>query len=488
MAPDEHPQVSVDRTGDRPAVVKSAGPGPAAERLRREAEVLIAAQHPGVVGVISVRDVESSGGTAPGVELRVRFAGSRTLANVTRAPVEKIAGIVAALATTVADLHEMGISHGRITPDHVLLANDGRPILCGLAEAQVGASPTECQADVIQLGVLLRDLVAPMDNVAPIPDTKFGRRPSWNGYQRRALLNLADQASSDNALVRPTARQFASNIRATVPGAVLPGHDTPTLFADMPYATGEEPDQARWHRSGRPLVELARSIPLATFGAGALGLSLLVAAVVLLGAPKEGPSPLVAPLAPDRAPQGTTTTNTPRISTTLADEFADTQTRPSTGDEPAVASPAVNSSASHQLPDPDGPGAMSSIESAAGCSTITGTGNASLASGQPCPTSVSMDLGVLTIGDQQFQLGVDDAAVAIGNFSCSGLASAAVLDRSSGEVFVFHTWATPGLPVTAASLKTIVQGSRLLAEPGPDGCHRLITLDAFGVRHVIPTT
>lgn len=129
----EHSQIRIDHTGDRPAVIKEARSGPAVERIRHESVVLQAAQHPGVVTFIACHQDDDS------IELRTRFCGSRTLASTAQLPVERIAGIMAALATTVADLHELGLAHGRITADHVLISSTGRPVLCGFAEAHLGA-------------------------------------------------------------------------------------------------------------------------------------------------------------------------------------------------------------------------------------------------------------------------------------------------------------------------------------------------------------
>ena len=94
-----------------------------------------------------------------------------------------IAGLVVALATTVADLHDLGVAHTRLTAEHVLLDHAGRPVLCGFGDAVVAADtgplPVAVRAvDVAALGSLLRRLVTAADpgdgGWEPIPARRFG--------------------------------------------------------------------------------------------------------------------------------------------------------------------------------------------------------------------------------------------------------------------------------------------------------------------------
>src|SRR5204863_3836439 len=105
------------------------------------------------------------------------------------------AALVAAVAETVADLHAIGVIHGRIEPSHVLVAGGGRPILCGFAGGgRVGTTPPpgppftpgfcdpvasrdatlSTPADVYGLGCLLRWLLEDAtSDVEPIPERRF---------------------------------------------------------------------------------------------------------------------------------------------------------------------------------------------------------------------------------------------------------------------------------------------------------------------------
>ncbi|MEY2420842.1 MAG: eukaryotic-like serine/threonine-protein kinase [Acidimicrobiaceae bacterium] len=211
-----------------------------AARLAHEADVLAAAQHPGVVELASC---ERDGA---GVSLVTRFVGTHSLETIGPMSVERAAGLVAALAETVADLHDLGIVHGRIEPSHVLIGAAGRPVLCSFAGGgRIGTTPPPGstaapgfvdpaatdeaaltpQADVFGLGVLLRALIVDGGSeIEPIPDRRYAlarARAPWSGYQRRALLTLADRATDEAPLRRPPARRFAADILDTVPSARL---------------------------------------------------------------------------------------------------------------------------------------------------------------------------------------------------------------------------------------------------------------------------
>src|SRR5687767_10334318 len=116
----------------RPVLVKEGD----ADALAREAAVLAVARHPGVVEVA---------GEAPG-RLVLRWVGTRTLAHLTP-PVEQAAVLAASLAATVADLHALGLRHGRITPGRVVLDAAGRPVLCGFAGAALRGEDGPTTAD-----------------------------------------------------------------------------------------------------------------------------------------------------------------------------------------------------------------------------------------------------------------------------------------------------------------------------------------------------
>lgn len=206
-------------TGDeRPVVVKTATTPEARDALQRESERLSRARHPGVVEVVS----------AVPDRLEVGWVGVHTL-ETAKLPVPAAAAVLAAVAETVADLHSMGIVHGRLDPSHVILTGDGRPVLCGM----VGPDPSDVVTgpadDVGAVGRLMDHLLGPEAEPEPIPERRWSRK-TWSGYQRRALQSLADRAAHDDPARRPTARALANAIVEAIPEARL----QPAPRADLP--------------------------------------------------------------------------------------------------------------------------------------------------------------------------------------------------------------------------------------------------------------
>jgi hypothetical protein len=102
-----------------------------------------------------------------------------------------------------------------------VLDGRGRPVLCGFGAAALRGetgpgTPTEAD-DVAGVGVVLRSLVGADSELEPIPERRLGHRGAWPGALRRALLTVADQATSDDPARRPSARVLAASIAALVP-------------------------------------------------------------------------------------------------------------------------------------------------------------------------------------------------------------------------------------------------------------------------------
>jgi len=199
---DVHIRVDLDDEG--PVVVKSAT-GAAVERLTRERRLIERTVHPGVVSLAG-----PPGGDP--AELRTRYAGE---------PVERwtgslaaVAGLGAAVASTLADLHDLGIVHGRLDATHILIGEDGRPRLCGLSHPG-GAAPAD---DVAALAEVLDHLV----EHAPTERRRLLRLGHRAGGDRRALHQVVDRATDTIPTRRPTARALAEALLAAVPGARLP--------------------------------------------------------------------------------------------------------------------------------------------------------------------------------------------------------------------------------------------------------------------------
>jgi len=203
-----------------------------ADAIRRQAELLGAARHPGVVELIGLE------GSSERPVLVTALVDGPTLAGPMVFTVEEVAGLARELATTLADLHELGIVHGAVAPEHVLVDADGRPVLCGFASAgRAGeAGPADDQElhpanDVAALGRLLRRLAT--------------------GPDARSLRRIAEAATADDPATRPSAREVASEVATAVPGARLPIRPADAVPGGVPVrdlrslVAGARPDRGR---------------------------------------------------------------------------------------------------------------------------------------------------------------------------------------------------------------------------------------------------
>lgn len=121
---------AVDLTNDRPVALKvlkkaSALTAEAAERFRREAEILSAAKHPGIVGIHGFG--QASDGTAwlamellVGETLRERVTREGAMSPLALVP------ILTAASDALTKAHSRGVVHRDLKPDHLFLPADGR--------------------------------------------------------------------------------------------------------------------------------------------------------------------------------------------------------------------------------------------------------------------------------------------------------------------------------------------------------------------------
>ena len=143
--------ITVGRRDEQLTAVKR-DPGDKADRLRREAQLLARLDHSGVVQFIELIDGDP-------VELHMAYAGADTWARTPPTGADRIIGGLAAVASTVADLHELGTAHRAIVVEHVVTSADHRPVLCGLADAGP-ANPMTVADDMAGLAGLIDHLSA----------------------------------------------------------------------------------------------------------------------------------------------------------------------------------------------------------------------------------------------------------------------------------------------------------------------------------------
>lgn len=395
-----------------------------AVRVRGEAELLELARHPGVVEVLGL-----DGDPARPVLLTSHVRGP-TLAAAGALPVEEVAGVLAAVATTLADLHGLGLVHGGLKADHVILDGGGAPVLCGfghggrVGEHSAGGAVLDGSADVSDLGMLARSLCPP------------------RSAEARALRRVADEAVVADPGDRPTARTLADSITAAVPGARLPLPQAPDGHALAPSApapmTAADPLDA-WRRLQSPPTSSDRAPRRVIAIAGVVALVL----VTLVGAASLRPGrPSVAPVTPDE-PMGLDTAAT----TTLVTE----PEQP----EPTTSPPAAPATG-------------------ADCTAVP-SGLAADVDGDGCADSLRYVDGVLQAGQARWTVGRPGDQVVTGDWSCTGLRTLALLRPATGELFRFDRWAAVGADAEASAFDRVDGGTALrAADLDQDGCHEMV--------------
>lgn len=141
-------ELTVSHLNDRLVAIKQSLDDP--DAIRHEARVLARLEHPGVVGFLEFDDRDPPA-------LWMRHAGTECWEHdAPQDPHGVIAGL-ASVASTVRDLHDLGIAHGNLQPAHVIISRDGRPMLCSFAVA-TELTPASAAADGEGLARLIRHL------------------------------------------------------------------------------------------------------------------------------------------------------------------------------------------------------------------------------------------------------------------------------------------------------------------------------------------
>ncbi|MEQ8716947.1 MAG: hypothetical protein RIE08_04985 [Acidimicrobiales bacterium] len=380
--------------------------------------------------------------------LRLRHAGRHTLATWSAPSPRDRAAVVAAVADTLDALHQAGIVHGAIRPDHVVIAGNGSPVLVGLSSARrvsnpsalsPAAPPVERRDDIEALGRLC--VVAPAGKGAP--DAGFARflRTRRDGVSTE-LNGIADKIRSGRF---DSARGVADALRDAFG---LDTADDPTRAAPIPRrepppATGDVPDPDPVRSEAAAPARTGRNLPGAA--RAALGACCVVIAgiAVAMGVgtlmPSSGDIPADGPL--DFSAQDSLDTD---------DDAALRQTAVDTAPEPpqtagiSPGTPPCSDAAGHDV---DGDG---------------------------CPDDVVIEAGAVIIDGARYPVGRPGDDLAVGDWDCDGTATLDLVRGGTGEVWMFARWPRDE-PLTATLEAEVSPPLETTVVTSPaDGCESLV--------------
>ena len=264
--------VEIDRSAG--VVTKRASTAEEAVRLRREAKVLETVRHPGVTELLGVDD-----GPGQPLTLRLRAVSGRPLADLAGIAgglslgFGEVAGLGVVLATTLADLHDLGMAHGTVSADHILVDDaTGHPVLCSLGRAHL---PDDAAG------------ATPADDVTALAVTLLACLPADPGGQ--ALLRILTRAARPSRWA-PTARHMAARL-AQIPQAGLP---TVPKVDQVESSPGAEASETAVGASAARRDATAAGRRWVAVGLVGCGLAAVAVAALLTRPPPHGNGPVTS--------------------------------------------------------------------------------------------------------------------------------------------------------------------------------------------------
>ena len=458
----------------RPLLRKWALSPAGALALSREADRLERARHPGVVALVA----------ADHDHLDLEWAGAETLA-LARLTRGSAARILTAVATTVSDLHDLGIVHGRIDETHVVIGPELQPRLCGLRGSDPGCPEPGPADDVADLGLLLKRAIGMSAEHGVVPDHRWRAWPR-SGGRDRALEAIIDRATDPDPARRPTARALARSLAEVVPDVgerLVPRSepDTPTALRSEP-ASKPQPDPER-RSDPEPSTEPGPAGPEAEpelterVEANPRDLRRHPPATKVTGARLLARGPTINPTtAPDVVPPDVR----PAAEPTAEDRALARDRRP----EPAQGTMLprrgvlwigllVFGGGALALRQPSSPATDPSPAAAA-----ASVSRAIVEAGPPSTTATSLPPPTLEIkpshavhgstvefDGSSYQVGRPGDHVAVDDWDCDGSATVGLVRPSTGELFLFDGW--PGTEAVTVEAVARVPGAQDLVGTSP---------------------
>ncbi len=500
----QHEGVTVVRDSRGELVARKVVPAADRGRLRHELAVLgrlhglavVSPRQPGTAAATGTAArtetgaVDPDSGEADG-QVDFIYVGPRTLAEATDLAPARLLAMLAAVARTLEEAHERGVSHGRVDGSHVLLGSQDQPVLCGWAEAGIDpavlAEPgggTDVAGtgfpgtDVPGTGYLVTGFLGavgsapvppfdPAGDVAALGELAFQvaqRNRSVSGRIRTQLTAVATAARHPDPKLRPPMTELARVLGLSGPAS------EPVQQPLSP--AGSNPP--RWERPSRRLV---------AGGGAALAAALLTVVAVgsftgsaprstaAGGAASPATEDAASPLPVD--PGATVEPGSPAGSGSGSDAGSAPGSVPGSTPAPTAARGSPSATASPLIDKP--------------CpTTAEELALAGLATRCLVPLAVSLNGHQLHIAQLVFTLGQPGDVAALSDPGCTGKLTPTVLQPASGAVFVYDEWAGAERPSTARSLDVVV-GAVGFADPTGATCGVISLRHADGTIATIAT-
>ena len=333
-----------------------------------------------------------------------------------------------AVATVLADLHDLGIVHGAIGADHILVGPEGHPVLCGFGSS-APLEDGDPAADVRELAATMAGRLGPgvPGRLSRVLTKGMGcGGPRGRGWR---LIGRFRPAA-------PPARAFAAALAGAMADRRLPqlraraSGDVAVMEVDLPLrrpGTDPQPEKATDGRAAGPAVAPAAR---------------------RRSRRPRPPSPVAGRPAPVRRRRRGPGPRILAVAVVALAVAAATAVLLSRGGSASRAAPPMT------------PGAVTPRVA-------------------PCPPAdrgcgpIPVHGGAFETAAGRFAVGIGDAVIVVGRWRCGGIGLPAGLDRRTGRVWAWLDWAGPSRTVTATPVATTSGATTLRVVPGAAGCDRL---------------
>lgn len=407
-------------------VVTKRATGRDRSRLRHEADLISRIGSRRVVEVVELLEDDEH------TDMVMVDAGSRCLFDLDLGTPELTLRALQRLAEAVADLHDLGWSHGAVCAEHAVVTARGTVRLCSISSARPLGAGTTADDDVAALVAVVSGVGRrPVDGLGPIESI----RARTTG---RHLQRLAERATVTHDRTGLGARALVSDLRAF------------RVRHDSEGSASLRATVERVRRASSPHIWAAGGV-LACVAIGVLGLG----AVRSSAAGSDHRSAASSAAGPTSAATSSTTA------------APDTAAGPG---DPSATSPATT-------PRVDEPPAEAGATATTSC-----VGTAVDIDGDGCDDAVTAEGEMLHLDGRTYALGVPGDIAVVGDWDCDGTATARLWRATSGEVFEFRSWATAEEDTVGELVGSIDHAVGIVRGDDPDqpGCDVLHVVDADG--------